>query len=224
MWTPELPFSMAFRGHQELLAEVKHFNRHAAFLGGLRSPVHWRACDVYPGDYYIFLIVVWPNPNSSLGKVMWLSFWNWGLPHLKSILINVGQNDFDTSGRHIARLVLWEWTVPESWTNGLFYRLMVKVLMILVFPHNIPCPPECLRGHEDSWLNKTRHNIIWRILKHKHMLSNIVFFGWAWPTWQQYWHIFVVARPATRFFIAPVWQKPGPEFGIPNGNQTWLPR
>ena len=40
-------FSMAFRGDQELLAEVKHINRHAAFLGGLRSPVHRRACDVY---------------------------------------------------------------------------------------------------------------------------------------------------------------------------------
>lgn len=29
--------SMAFRGDQEL-AEVKHISRHAAFLGGLRSP------------------------------------------------------------------------------------------------------------------------------------------------------------------------------------------
>ena len=35
------PSSMAFRAHQQLvLAEVKHSNRHAAFLG-VRSPVHW---------------------------------------------------------------------------------------------------------------------------------------------------------------------------------------
>jgi hypothetical protein len=130
-------FSMAFRGDQELLAEVKHINRHAAFLGGLRSPVHWRACDVYISLSWGLLYISDCCVTESW-FVSWKSdvaiFWNWGLPHLKSMLItNVGQTDFETSGRHIARLVLWEWAVPESWTNGLFYRLMVKVLMIPCF-------------------------------------------------------------------------------------------